>query len=314
MTTDNGYHTKATGLALTTADAHSTPQSLKLYGACFCPVVHRVWIQLELINSTTTTAASNDDDGDDGAQTGAGASGDKKKRQRVAYEYVEVDPYAKPAALLKLSPKGLVPAVEDDGWGCCESTVIMDYLEDLYPGTLLPTLKTSVGGSESGRGDGDGGDGKNAEVKEVARKRADQKRWAHYVNNNIVPGFYRLLQAQKEEDQVQHGQELLDHVVTLTKAMDETGPFFAGAKMGYVDAMVAPWVVRFEKVLKPYRGWSPERSGRWGRFVNAVMDNEAVKNTTSDDQLYLDSYKRYAENRPNTSQVANAINAGRSLP
>ena len=41
---------------------------------------------------------------------------------------------------------------------------------------------------------------------------------------------------------------------------------------------------------------------------------EAVKKTTSDDELYLDSYERYAENRPNTSQVRDAVNSGRGLP
>ena len=279
MTTNNGYHTAATGEAATTASAHSTTHSLKLYGACFCPFVQRVWIQLEV--------------------------------GQFEYQYVEVDPYAKPEALLKLSPKGLVPALQDttggqdDGegegegagvWGCHESTVIMDYLEELRPGTLLPDI------TRGGRG------------QKVLQYRADQKRWAHFVNSNIVPGFYRLLQAQEEEEQIKHGKELLQHVITLTEAMDEQGPFFGGETLGYVDAMVAPWVVRFEKVLKPYRGWSPERSGRWGRFVDALLNNDAVKRTTSDDQLYLDSYKRYAENRPNTSQVANAINAGRSLP
>ena len=36
--------------------------------------------------------------------------------------------------------------------------------------------------------------------------------------------------------------------------------------------------------------------------------------TTSSDELYLDSYERYAENRPDTSQVARAVNEGRGLP
>lgn len=255
MTTNNGYHTKATGLALRTAEAHAAEHALKLYGACFCPFVHRAWIQLELGG--------------------------------FSYQYIEVDPYAKPQSLLELSPKGLVPALKHDEWGCHESTVIMDYLEDLSPGTLLPR---------------------------EPRARADQRRWAHFVNNNIVPGFYRLLQAQDEEEQVKHGKELLDAVVQLTEAMHTTGPFFAGETIGYVDVMVAPWVVRFDKVLQPYRGWSPAKEGRWGKFVEALLANDAVKATTSDDELYLDSYKRYAENRPNTSQVANAINAARSLP
>lgn len=50
--TDSGrsYHLKCTGEALTTADAHSNPSSLTLFGSCFCPFVQRVWVALEYLN------------------------------------------------------------------------------------------------------------------------------------------------------------------------------------------------------------------------------------------------------------------------
>lgn len=76
---------------------------------------------------------------------------------------------------------------------------------------------------------------------------------------------------------------------------DEKGPFFLGEKMTFVDVQFAPWIVRMRRVLKPYRGWSdPEAGSRWAKWVDAVERHEAVKKTTSDDQLYLDSYERYA--------------------
>jgi glutathione S-transferase len=46
----------------------------------------------------------------------------------------EVDPYKKPKALLALSPKGLVPALQLNNYNppraLNESTVIMEYLEE----------------------------------------------------------------------------------------------------------------------------------------------------------------------------------------
>ena len=51
-----------------------------------------------------------------------------------------------------------------------------------------------------------------------------------------------------------------------------------------------------------------------GKMVRAVENADPVKKTTSDDELYLDSYKRYAENRPNTSKVREAINSGGGMP
>jgi hypothetical protein len=48
--------------------------------------------------------------------------------------------------------------------------------------------------------------------------------------------------------------------------------------------------------------------------MDAVENNEHVKNTTSLDDLYIESYERYAQNRPNTSELADAINGGFHLP
>lgn len=105
-----------------------------------------------------------------------------------------------------------------------------------------------------------------------------------------------------------------------------------GSHMSFVDVQAAPWVLRLRRVLKPYRGWlDAEEGSRFASWVNAIDSNEHVRATTSTDELYLDSYERYArkcfgslsmpdadwtltENRPNTSQVANAINSGRGLP
>lgn len=94
------------------------------------------------------------------------------------------------------------------------------------------------------------------------------------------------------------------------------------------------------RVLKPYRGWpEPEEGSRWAKWIEAIEANEHVKATTSTDDLYLDSYERYAgecsqfmrwgwrsheywdrmadrgaENRPDTSQLAKAVTSGKGLP
>ncbi|KAK5741304.1 hypothetical protein LTR17_004010 [Elasticomyces elasticus] len=251
------YNKHATGLAWETAQAHSSEKELKLYGSCFCPFVHRVWISLE--------------------------------HKKLDYEYVEVDVYRKPKLLLDINPRGLVPALRHGDWGCYESTVLMEYLEDLGGNiSLLP---------------------KDPKI------RAHSRLWSDHINRHIIPLFYRYLQAQDPKDQVQFAKDLQEQIATLVSAADERGPFFLGEDMTFVDVQMAPWVIRLEKVLKPYKGWpEPEPGTRWEKWVRAIENNEAVKKTTSDDQLYLDSYERYAENRKNVSQVSEAINSGKGLP
>lgn len=58
---------------------------------------------------------------------------------------------------------------------------------------------------------------------------------------------------------------------------------------------VAPWFLRMRRVLRPYRGWpEPVEGSRLASWVQALEGHEAVKATTSGDELYLDSYERYA--------------------
>lgn len=115
------YHKKATGQALNTVKKRSKENELKLFGSCFwwvnlpdvkrlypnlilsyrlhmlcSPFVQRVWIALEV--------------------------------KGLNYQYIEVDPYKKPEALLEVNPRGLVPALRHGDWGCYESTVLMEYV------------------------------------------------------------------------------------------------------------------------------------------------------------------------------------------
>lgn len=115
------------------------------------------------------------------------------------------------------------------------------------------------------------------------------------INRHIVPNFYRILQEQDQEKQISNAQELRDAFTKLINATHPQGPFFLGPEISFVDIQVAPWILRLRRVLKPYRGWpDPEEGSRWASWVNAIEDNEHVRATTSTDELYLDSYERYA--------------------
>ena len=205
------------------------------------------------------------------------------------YQYVEVDPYKKPKALLDVNPRGLVPALRHGDWAAHESTVLMEYLEDVGEGqALLPPDPKS---------------------------RAHSRLWADHVNRHIIPAFYHYLQAQETSKQIEEAETLKRHIATFLEAAANPGPYFLGSQLGFVDVQIAPWIIRLNRVLKPYRGWpDPEPGSRWQAYVNAIEDSESIRATTSENELYYDSYERYAQNRPGTSQLADAVNRGRGLP
>ena len=266
------YHKRATGAAAQTVKRHAKEHELKLYGSCFCPFVQRVWIALEL--------------------------------KDAAYEYIEVDPYKKPPSLLDVNPRGLVPALRHGDWACHESTVLVEYVRPSRTYLATPPRRRSCRVTRRSLLTRTLGAPVQLEdaypeahplLPRGPRARAHARLWADHVHRKIVPTFYSLLQAQDGATQAEHATALDAAIATLADAADPTGPFFAGADMGYVDVQLAPWLLRLRRVMTPYRGWPEPREGsRWERWVRAVEECEAVKRTTSGDELYLDSYERYA--------------------
>ncbi|KAJ9120867.1 hypothetical protein QFC22_002802 [Naganishia vaughanmartiniae] len=206
---------------------------------------------------------------------GQGIAQEEAKEMGIDYWYVEVDPYKKPKELLEVGPKGLVPLPTSTG----------------KPNALLPSDPY-----------------KRARYLLAGQKHADA----------LTPAFYRYLQAQDAEKQVQYGREYVEALEAFEKEMHPSGPFFFGDELGWVDILIAPWAIRFEPVLKHYRGFNPsllsDKQRRFSKWYEAIKNHPAVAATTSTEELYTDSYHRYANNIPNLSQVADAINSGKALP
>ncbi|KII84647.1 hypothetical protein PLICRDRAFT_95200 [Plicaturopsis crispa FD-325 SS-3] len=221
--------------------------------------------------------------------------------------YYEVDPYKKPQDLLNVSPKGLVPGLRLDNYDpprpLNESTVILEYVEEIAKNTtnrsLLPPSSDPY-------------------ARALVRLQAD------VVNRTLVPAFYRYLQAQDLSAQIEGGKEFqggLEQLAALfERAEKENAPDSAlglwreGGDLGWTDVMAGPWLFRASNVLKHYRGFELPPSTKFHAWLDRLFAHPVFKRTCSTEDLYLDSYERYAFNRPNTSQVAKAINEGKGLP
>ncbi|KAJ7129237.1 thioredoxin-like protein [Mycena epipterygia] len=280
------YHLQCTGAAMETVMQHSDAQDITLFGSCFCPFVQRVWVALEYLG--------------------------------IPYKYYEVDPYKKPAELLEVSPKGLVPGLKLHKYtpprGLNESTVILEYFEDLAASTtrrsLLPT---------------------DPYARALVRLQCD------HISRTLVPAFYRFIQAQEEGAQIESGKEFrtaLESLVVLFERAEREimqgggasgigeeralsaglGLWLENGGLSLSDVIVGPWIFRASNVLKHYRGFELPTGDKFGAWIARLFNHPAFKATCSTEELYLDSYERYAQNRPNTSQVANAINSGKPLP
>lgn len=234
------------------------------------------------------------------------------EEKHIPYQYIEVNPYHKPASLLALNPRGLVPTLSvpvphaNVSKPLYESTVILEYLEETFPDhtpRLLP---------------------------DDAYERARARIWIDYVTSRIIPAFHRFLQYQPPSPQegasaaaelAKLRSEFLEHLKEWTRAMDPEGPYFLGKDVLLVDLVLAPWAIRlwvFDEFKSGGLGLPDEGSEepvwkRWRRWLGAIESRRSVQETTSERQYYLPIYKRYADNVAQ-SELAKATRAGRGVP
>ncbi|KAI5859511.1 glutathione S-transferase [Durotheca rogersii] len=292
---------RATGAAARLVAAHAGEHALKLYGGWFCPFVQRAWIVL--------------------------------REKRIPHQYIEINPYRKAPEFLALNPRGLVPTLAVPvGSGrqakaprkrrpLYESVIICEYLDEAYA-------------DERAHGP--------ALLPPDPYERARCRLWIDHIGNKIVPAFYRLLQHTPAKDySVEEAREnFLGHIRTLVREMleigeersdrgggdEEDGPWFLGRAFSLVDVMLAPWAKRLFLIdhYKPGGVGIPaadqvsdERDAqiwaRWGRWFDAVVARESVRETWSDNEQYIAAYQRYAEDTTQ-SEVAKATRKGERLP
>ncbi|KAJ2974981.1 hypothetical protein NUW58_g8486 [Xylaria curta] len=158
------------------------------------------------------------------------------------------------------------------------------------------------------------------------RTRAERARcrlWIDHVGSKIVPGFYRLLQhtPEKEYSISEARAKFLDAIKTFVKEMDDGGPWFLGERFSLVDIMLAPWAKRLFLIDHykpggvgiPGTGEDEEVWRRWRVWFEAIAARKSVLDTWSADEMYVQAYRRYAEDTTQ-SEVAQATRKGERLP
>ncbi len=114
-------------------------------------------------------------------------------------------------------------------------------------------------------------------------------------NQSLIPSFYRFLQSQPSSDPEHQSKrkEYLSAIADFEAGLDEQGPFWGGSRMSLPDINAFPWLFRTTNVMKHFRElpldeWAPQGS-KMKRWLDAMMQIEAVAATCSTEELYLDS-------------------------
>ncbi|XP_038880812.1 probable glutathione S-transferase [Benincasa hispida] len=171
----------------------------------------------------------------------------------IPYEYVEEDLYNKSPLLLHYNPiYKKVPILVHGGKSICESTIILEYLDETWPqNPLFPVDPLD---------------------------RATARFWIRFVEDMGLT-TWRMFCSNGEEREKAKRESLEMLQIVEEKGIDE-GKFFGGEKIGIMDLMYGVfgyWLGVIEELIGEKLiqvGWFPRLHARITNFLEASMIRE----------------------------------------
>ncbi|MDA3903502.1 MAG: glutathione S-transferase family protein [Desulfuromusa sp.] len=191
--------------------------------------------------------------------------------KNLPFTLIEIDLRNKPDWYLQLNPAGAVPALRQGNFILCESLIINEYINECCAEpALLPA---------------------------TAQQRADARLWIDYVGSKFIPLFYRLLKAQKKEDQDVVAANLCRVLAVLDDELNRRkreGPYWFGWQVGLTDIALYPWFERWA-MLEHYRGLViPDNLTSLLGWIETMQGRDAIRLGSEPVDYYIGEYADYA--------------------
>ena len=187
----------------------------------------------------------------------------------VDFKLTEIDLENKPKEFTRISPYGKVPVIRYGSDRVWESTIINEYLDEVFP---IPRLMPTDAGA-----------------------RAIARIWIDFANTKFIPAFYKLLLNQDPTSQHEWAQELDNHLLFMDQGIcTSKGEYWLGESVSLVDLAFYPWFERWA-VLEHYRGFSlPSSCQRLQEWYKVMTLRESVQAIAHPADLYIQQYTKYA--------------------
>ncbi|KAF7092848.1 hypothetical protein CFC21_095300 [Triticum aestivum] len=150
----------------------------------------------------------------------------------LPYDYLPEDPGCKSDLLLASNPvHKTLPVLIHGGRPVCESLIIVEYLDDTFPGNGASILPTDP------------------------HRRAVARFWADYIDNKMFPSCIGILNMAKQQERADTVEETLAAFGLLEAALAECSkeveaeaPFIGGVSLGLLDIAIGCYLPWFEAI------------------------------------------------------------------
>lgn len=190
--------------------------------------------------------------------------------KEIDFTSTEIDLQNKPADFTQVSRYGKVPAIKHGDIEIYESTIINEYLDEVFPEPpLLP--------DEPGE-------------KAIARL------WIDYANTRLVPAFNKFLRGKDAQEQEQGRKEFTESLLYIEQEglgkLSSNGPYWLGDNYSLVDISFYPWFERLP-VLEHFRKFSlPQETPRLQEWWNVVRSRPAIKAVANPVDFYIERFAK----------------------
>jgi glutathione S-transferase len=173
----------------------------------------------------------------------------------IKYELVYINPYDKPDWYRSLTPtgQGLVPLLVVDGERIFESTVINEFLDEVFDEPRLLPKDPVV--------------------------RATNRAWALQAFDFLMAQAGMMIMKNRHEHEL--ARQMFMSKMEKLEAHFGDGPFFNGSQMSLVDAQYAPILVRQEILDRRFGTDVLARFAKLSQWTNELIKRPSVQQTLS---------------------------------
>lgn len=189
----------------------------------------------------------------------------------IDFTLTEIDLQNKPDWFMQISPYGKVPVMKHDDNVIYESTIINEYLDEVFPEPpLLP---------------------RDPSMRAIARI------WIDYANTRFAPMYYKLLLTKNAQEQQQGRQELQNSLLYLEQEglgnLSNNGSYWLGDTLSLVDLTFYPLFEQLP-VLEHYRNFTlPTEAIRLQNWWNVMRDRPSVRRLEKPVSFYIEQYDKF---------------------
>jgi glutathione S-transferase len=199
----------------------------------------------------------------------------------IEFWHTEIDLADKPEWFLVISPRGEVPVIRHEDRFVADSTVILEYLEDVYP---TPSLRPRDPG-----------------------KRALSRLWTEFADEKLLPAMVAAILAEGEK-RIAACAKLRDVLLAVEReglARCGRGPYWLGEELSLLDIVFYPLFERLPAIQNDQASGLPLLSIRLRHWLEAMSARPSVQATRNPVETHVQAMKSYLGMKPHRRSVGN---------